>query len=82
MSTATLTVEHAVEAVFVSALQASAHPGRAAVREVVTAALGREAVCAALVAQEFGDHPEAAAERMCWCRAAVCAAFDLEPDCS
>jgi hypothetical protein len=31
--------------------------------------------CAALVAQEFGDHPDTAVARMGWCRTAVEAAF-------
>jgi hypothetical protein len=82
VTTVTIPVDAAVEALFASALQPSASPDRTAVREVVVDAVHQAADCAGLVAQEFGDHPAAAAERMCWCRAAVAAAFDLEQDCS
>jgi hypothetical protein len=66
-----------VEALFVSYLQRSQHPTADEVREAVTATIGSLGVqgCAAFVAQEFGDHPDTATERMCWCRAAVEAAF-------
>lgn len=58
------------EALFASALQRS---------DVVTAEIVAEAIrktvcalgtggCASRMAQEFGDHPEAAAERMRWAR--------------
>jgi hypothetical protein len=59
------------EALFVSVLQRSDRPSPGQVREAVAAAVrahgGRG--CAELVAQEFGDHPETAAERMRWARA-------------
>jgi hypothetical protein len=58
------------EALFVSVLQRSDRPGPGEVREAVAAAVrvygGRG--CAELVAQEFGDHPETAVERMRWAR--------------
>ena len=58
------------EALFASVLQRSNRPSPGQVRKAVAAALrahgGRG--CAELVAQEFGDHPEAAVERMRWAR--------------
>ena len=60
----------AAEALFVSDLQPSACPSRGAVEEAVTAMIlryGSEG-CAAGVATEFGDHPEAAVCRMRWVR--------------
>ncbi len=65
------------EALFCSDLQPSAGPS---VFEVSTAAeltllrLGANE-CAAVVAQEFGDHPEVSARRMVWCIAQVEQAF-------
>lgn len=66
-----------VDALFVSDLQPSEDPGTALVRATVQAQVFRlgEAGCAAAVAQEFGEHPQAACERMLWCRTAVAAAF-------
>jgi hypothetical protein len=58
------------EALFVSALQCSDEPTRDQVRQAVSAAVRRfgSRGCAALVAQEFGDHPELAVGRMRWAR--------------
>ena len=64
-------------ALFASGLQSSDDPSVAQVRRAVTAAtraFGRLG-CAARLAQEFGDHPEAAAIRMRWARVAVDGAF-------
>jgi hypothetical protein len=58
------------EALFASRLQRSDAPSAQAVAEAMRAAvreLGTRG-CAGLMAQEFGDHPEAAAERMRWIR--------------
>src|SRR5260370_38685004 len=58
------------DAVFVSALQRGDDPGAGEVRRAVAAAveaLGQRG-CAGRVAQEFGDHPEAAVTRMRWAR--------------
>ena len=58
------------DAVFASALQRSAEPTAGQVRRAVAEtirAFGSRG-CAARVAQEFGDHPETAAERMRWAR--------------
>lgn len=61
----------AVEALFASGVPLDGSPVdiRAAIRDT----LGRLRIkgCAGCVAQEFGDHPDAAVERMCRCRAAV-----------
>ena len=64
-------------ALFVSALQPSQNPGARQVRQAVEAAVRRfgGGGCAARVAQEFGEHPEAAAARMRWARQAVAHAF-------
>jgi hypothetical protein len=60
----------AAEALFVSYLQPSECPSRRAVEETVTEMILRHGSdgCAAEVAAEFGDHPEAAVRRMSWVR--------------
>ncbi|MFC7546973.1 hypothetical protein [Plantactinospora sp. GCM10030261] len=61
------------EALFVSAVQPSERPTAYQVRRAVAHSLLRHrlAGCAALVAQEYGDHPGAALDRMRWAVAAV-----------
>lgn len=62
-----------VEALWCSCLQPSDKPDPPQVRfavENVVRAYGT-ACCAARVAQEFGDHPDAAAARMRWAREVV-----------
>jgi hypothetical protein len=68
------------EALFVSHLQRSQEPTPETIRAAVTATVDRlgERGCAALVAQEFGEHPDCAQGRMRWARRAVRRAFDLE----
>jgi hypothetical protein len=70
------------DALFVSALQCSEAPSAGQIRQAIDAAvqaLGTSG-CAGRVAQEFGDHPETAAVRMRWARAAARSAFaDLVP---
>ncbi len=63
----------AAEALFVSHLQPSEAPAQAAVQQAVTQTLLRHGSdgCAAAVATEFGDHPEAAVARMGWALAQV-----------
>ena|SRR2546430_7876206 len=64
------------EALFVSALQRSDSPTPAEVKQAVRRAvrdLGSRG-CAAWVAQEFGDHPETAVERMRWARQVIATA--------
>jgi len=65
------------EALFVSALQGSALPSAAEVREAVTGSLRRFGVrgCAARVAGEFGDHPDSAVTRMGWALATVASVY-------
>jgi len=69
------------EALFVSALQPSDTPSARRVRDEIRRTvrdLGSRG-CAARVAQEFGDHPEAAILRMRWAREAVEQAFLDQP---
>jgi hypothetical protein len=63
------------DALFASALQRSDELSLSQIRRAVAAALHGygAAGCAGRVAQEFGDHPEAAAVRMRWARTAVAA---------
>jgi ABC-type branched-subunit amino acid transport system ATPase component len=58
------------QALFASTLQRSDAPGADVVAEAITATMrqfGAEG-CTSRMAQEFGDHPEAAAARMRWVR--------------
>ena len=63
-------------AVFASGLQQSDGPTDAAVAEAVrwTVRLFGVRGCEGRMAQEFGDHPEAAMERMRWIRQLMCGA--------
>jgi hypothetical protein len=65
------------EALFVSHLQRSQHPTAESIRATVAATVDRlgPTGCAALVAQEFGEHPDCAPDRMRWARHAVRDAF-------
>ncbi|GID29229.1 hypothetical protein [Paractinoplanes brasiliensis] len=65
------------EALFVSDVQRSQRPTPELIREAVAATVTRlgEARCAELVAQEFGEHPDCATDRMLWARNAVRSAF-------
>jgi len=58
------------EALFASGLQSSDAPTADTVAEAITIAIRQFGIrgCIARMAQEFGDHPEAAAERMRWVR--------------
>jgi hypothetical protein len=58
------------DALFVSALQRGDQPSTWQVRRAIAAAVGvfGPRGCAERVAQEFGDHPEAAVTRMRWAR--------------
>ncbi len=60
-------------ALFASAMQRMDAPAPAALGEVIGRTVRRFGIagCAARMAQEFGDHPEAAASRMCWIRQLV-----------
>ena len=58
------------EALFASALQRSDAPTADVVAETIARTVRQFGArgCACRMAQEFGDHPEAAAERMRWVR--------------
>jgi hypothetical protein len=58
------------EALFASALQPSDTATADMVAEAITCAVQQFGIggCAGRMAQEFGDHPDAAAERMRWAR--------------
>ena len=60
-------------ALFVSALQRSDAPTGAAVAEAVSRTVRQFGVrgCVGRMAQDFGDHPEAAVDRMRWIRQLV-----------
>ena len=59
------------DAIFASGLQRGDEPSAGQVRQAVAAAIRAFGYsgCAERVAQEFGDHPEAAVIRMRWARA-------------
>jgi hypothetical protein len=64
------------QALFVSCLQPSDRPTPAQVAAAIRATLRSNqgpAGCAALLAAEYGDHPDAAAARMRWALAMVAA---------
>ncbi|GAA4600352.1 hypothetical protein BJY16_003480 [Actinoplanes octamycinicus] len=65
------------EALFVSDLQRSQQPTAEVIRAAIDATVDRLGAhgCAALVAQEFGEHPDCAIGRMRWARMAVRHAF-------
>ncbi len=68
------------DALFASALQPSDQLSVSQIRRAIAVALDAYggAGCAGRVAQEFGDHPEAAVGRMRWARAGM-AALDRQP---
>lgn len=55
-------------ALFASALQQSDQPSADAVAEAISTAIKRLGIggCVDRMAQEFGDHPETASQRMRW----------------
>ena len=70
------------DALFESALQRSDTPTAGQIRQAIDTAVAAFGGlgCAERVAQEFGDHPETAAARMRWARAAArSASADLIP---
>ena len=69
------------EALFVSVLQRSDRPSPGQVRKAIAAVVRAHGSrgCAELVAQEFGDHPETAVERMHWAREVVADVFAAPP---
>lgn len=73
----TTTLDRYAEALFSTPLQPSEHPRAAMVQAAVASQVETLTAVeiAADVAQEYGDHPEAACCRMRWCRRAVAQAF-------
>jgi hypothetical protein len=73
--------ETRVEALFASNLQRSEPVTPESVRDAVTNTVSRLGTrgCAAQMAQEFGEHPEAAVGRMRWALGAVRQAYPREP---
>ena len=72
------------EALFASGLQPSDDPTAAEVAEVISRTVREfgSRGCAGRMAQEFGDHPEVAVDRMRWARGLVgdaCAAVARPP---
>jgi hypothetical protein len=69
------------EALFVSTLQPSDPVSADDIRAAVSGAVRRYGSrgCAAMVAYEFGEHPETAVGRMRWAAASVKAAFPRRP---
>jgi hypothetical protein len=67
------------EALFASALQPSDKPTAAQVRAAITATVRRLGTqgCAARMAQEFGDEPQAAVNRMRWARQVIAESFAM-----
>jgi hypothetical protein len=65
-----LNMDERCEALFASELQRSDVPSPEEVAEVISRTVGRIGIagCVGKMAQEFGDHPEVAAERMRWAR--------------
>jgi hypothetical protein len=63
-----VSAEIRAEALFASTLQPSDSPPSELVRATVTATMRRlgARTCAALLAGEFGEHPECATVRMTW----------------
>ncbi|NMO55130.1 hypothetical protein HH310_28580 [Actinoplanes sp. TBRC 11911] len=66
------------EALFASNLQRSQHPTVESIRAVVNSTVDRlgQRRCSEVVAQEFGEHPDCALDRMRWARRAVRLAFE------
>ena len=69
------------EALFASALQISSEPTAAQVRAELARTVRSMGVrgCAARMAQEFGDAPEASVARMRWARRMVAEVFAAPP---
>jgi hypothetical protein len=69
------------EALFASWLQPSHAPSAETVAEAITCTMRQFGLrgCVSRMAQEFGDHPEAAAERMRWVRRVVAGARPRGP---
>lgn len=72
------------EVLFATDIQPSERRSPAQVRAAIQGwvrAHGGAKAAAAIVAGEFGDHPDTALLRMCWCREQVAAAFARRAAC-
>jgi hypothetical protein len=69
------------EALFASGLQRSDALTATAATEAISGTVRRFGIggCVSLMAQEFGDHPEAARDRMRWVRRLVTELFAVPP---
>jgi hypothetical protein len=69
------------DAVFASVLQRSDNPSAGQIRKAIAATMRAYGGlgCVQRVAQEFGDHPEAAVDRMRWARAVADELFASPP---
>ena len=69
------------DALFASVLQRSDNPSAGQIRKAIATAVRAYGGlgCAQRVAQEFGDHPEAAVDRMRWARAVAGEVFASPP---
>jgi hypothetical protein len=69
------------DALFVSSLQPSEDPDSEQVRQAITRVVRqlRSRGCAALVAYEFGEHPELAVARIRWSQEKVNEVFGVHP---
>ncbi|MEU8379292.1 hypothetical protein [Streptosporangium sp. NPDC048865] len=81
--TTPMNVSDLAQVLFASTLQASDHPSpdqvRLTIEHLIRACHADLSGCAAVVAQEAGDHPEAYASRMRW---ALCEAGRVRPSIS
>jgi hypothetical protein len=79
LSLTSMTTSDLAQILFASPLQASDRPSPEQVRKAIDEGLcacgGDRAQCAAYVAQEAGDHPEAYAARMRWALRTVSLTF-------
>ncbi|MFC5745028.1 hypothetical protein [Actinomadura rugatobispora] len=79
LSPTSMSTSDLAQILFASPLQASGRPTPEQVRAAIDARLcacgGDHAPCAAYVAQEAGDHPEAYTVRMRWALHAIALAF-------
>ena len=75
-----LDVVTAAVALFCSFLQPSEHPNSRVELGEIERQLQTRGVagCACQVAAEYGEHPQEAAARMCWCRAEAVRVLDLD----
>ena len=77
MDVSPVTLSARAEALFTSALQRSDRPSVGQIRDAIAASLrihGGPDGCAAVLAAEYGEHPETASARMRWALSLAAAA--------